>query len=119
MYFRFVVPPGLVFVRRGEVRRILYVIVNGSVALYEHDSVKASAILTSTGHFGLRDLMFGEPYPYMVKTLGYTTLYALDYSAYQDVLGDDEGLAEYINDEMVCLLENYIKFETLQGIRSS
>lgn len=80
---------------------MLYVIVNGSVALYQHGEETASAILTSTGHFGLRDLLFGEPYPYQVKTLSYVVLYAVDYSTFQEVLGDDEGLMEYINDEMV------------------
>lgn len=89
------------FVQRGEVRRILYIIVNGSVALYQHGEASASAILTSTGHFGLRDLLFGEPYPYKVKTLSYVVLYAVDYDVFQEVLGDDEGLMDYIKDEMV------------------
>ncbi|CAL8141846.1 unnamed protein product [Orchesella dallaii] len=97
---RFVVPPDLVFVQRGEVRRELYVIVNGSVALYQHGEKSASAILRSTGHFGLRDLLFGEPYPYRVKTLSYVVLYSVDYSVFQEVLGDDEGLMEYIKDEL-------------------
>ncbi|ODN05547.1 Potassium voltage-gated channel subfamily H member 6 [Orchesella cincta] len=104
---RFVVPPDLVFVQRGEVRRELYVIVNGSVAvgkrltiLYQHGEQSASAILRSTGHFGLRDLLFGEPYPYKVKTLSYVVLYSVDYAVFEEVLGDDEGLLEYIKDEL-------------------
>ena len=86
---RYVLPPNIVFLHRGDVRREMYIVKKGSVAILKEDGDEVKALLEPTGHFGLRDLLYGEPSFNRVKTLSYCILYAVDFTSFNLVCGHD------------------------------
>ncbi|CAG7728316.1 unnamed protein product [Allacma fusca] len=89
MMERYVLPPNIFFLRRGDVRRQMYIIYKGSVAFLKEESDEIKLILEETGHFGQRDLLFGEPSHNNIKTLSYCVIYAIDLQSYNIVFARD------------------------------
>jgi hypothetical protein len=58
-------------------------------------------ILEETGHFGLRDLLFGEPAHHNIKTLSYCLLYEVELRDLMEALGKDTELLEIVEEEKV------------------
>ncbi|ODN03013.1 Cyclic nucleotide-gated olfactory channel [Orchesella cincta] len=106
---RFLIPPNTMFLHRGEVRRAMYIIQCGSVGLrclkwsycqvYSDNLAEAKHILESSSHFGIRDLLFGEPSHYNVRTLSYCYIYEITNDQFLEVFEEDEELLDLIDDE--------------------
>ncbi|CAL8137954.1 unnamed protein product [Orchesella dallaii] len=96
---RFLIPPNTMFLHRGEVRRAMYIIQNGSVGVYSDNLMEAKHILESSSHFGIRDLLFGEPSHYNVRTLSYCSVYEITNDQFLEVFEEDEELLDLIDDE--------------------
>ncbi|CAG7786966.1 unnamed protein product [Allacma fusca] len=95
---RYILPPNIYFIRRGDVRRQMYVIYKGSLAVLKEDTNEVKAILEPTGHFGLRDLLLGEPSHNNIKTLSYCLIYGIDLQSYNEVFEKDDDLIERVEE---------------------
>ena len=65
------------------------------------DDVKS--ILTETGHFGLRDLLYGEPAFNNIKTLSYCVLGVIDYETFTSIFADDMDLMTAVESQQKSL----------------
>ncbi len=62
---------------------------------------KPVKILTETGHFGLRDLLFGEPAHHDIQTLSYCLLLEVELRDLMEALAKDTELLELVEEEKV------------------
>ncbi|CAG7731031.1 unnamed protein product [Allacma fusca] len=115
---RYLLPPDLTFVDRGEVRRSMYVVCKGSVGLFTTEKVE-TGILEATGHFGIRDLLFGEPHEFFIKTKSYVILYAIDFQNFVDSFeGYDEEMMELLYREKTRISERVHDLVFVRGINT-
>ena len=71
--------------------------------ILKEDTDEVKAILTDTGHFGLRDLLFGEPAFNNIKTLSYCVLGVIEYATFAAVFADDVDLMATVESQKLSL----------------
>ena len=71
----------------------------------KEDTDEVKAILTETGHFGLRDLLYGEPAFNNIKTLSYCVLGVIEYATFAAVFADDLELMVAVESQNLSLKE--------------
>lgn len=96
---RFVIPPNVMFLHRGEVRRAMYIIQQGSAGVYDENYKEPKHILEASSHFGIRDLLFGEPSHFTIRTLSYCLVYEITNENVLEVFEEDTELLDLIDDE--------------------
>ncbi|CAL8148468.1 unnamed protein product [Orchesella dallaii] len=98
---RFIIPPDTTFLQKGEVRRILYVIKSGSMGVYDDEKChEPVSILEPSCHFGVRDLLFGEPSHYIIRSLSYVCMYSIKHTQFKNLFNDhDDEFGDLIGQE--------------------
>lgn len=115
---RFLIPPNVMFLHRGEVRRAMYLIVEGSCGVYSEGNSEPKEILEATSHFGIRDLLFGEPSHFTIRTLSFCYMFEITNDQMLEVFEEDSELLDLIEDEKTYLHDEierwYSKYSKLE-----
>ena len=69
------------------------------------DTNEVKGVLTETGHFGLRDLLYGEPSFNDVRTLSYCYILVIDAASFNLVFDGDDDLQEVLQENRAKLEE--------------
>jgi len=64
--------------------------------IFQEEVVEPVNILAASAHFGIRDLLFGEPCHYYIKTLSFCFIYEIKYEQFAEVFEEDEDLMDAI-----------------------
>lgn len=96
---RFLIPPHVMFHYKGEVHRAMYIIQSGSCGVYDEDLDTPKHILEASCHFGIRDLLFGEPSHFNIRSLSYCYLYEITYDQLCEVFKEEQDLLDLFEDE--------------------